>query len=79
MNRTVAAIGIVIIANSCIWGCAMIMASRALAGTGAYEQIQHILGGSAAMSLLVVGGGLGGLVGLEAGNMKRRRQENDPS
>ena len=72
MKRKVAVIGIVIIVNACIWGFAMIMSSRALSGTGAYQQIQHILSGSAAMSLLVVGGGLGGLVTqLKAGASKR--------
>ena len=72
MKKTVAVIGIVIIVNACIWGFAMIMSSRALSGTGAYQQIQHILSGSAAMSLLVVGGGLGGLVTqLKAGASKR--------
>jgi len=61
MNRPAAVIPIIIIVNACIWGLAMIMSSRALSGTGAYEQIQNILGGGAAASLLVVGGGLGGL------------------
>lgn len=51
-------IPMIIIVNACIWGFAMIMSSHALSGTGAYEQIQHILGGSAAASLLVVGGGV---------------------
>jgi hypothetical protein len=61
MNRPAVAIPVIIIVNACIWGVAMIMSSRALSGTGAYEQIQHILGGGAAASLLVVGGGLAGL------------------
>ncbi|MDB4306019.1 hypothetical protein N9980_00470 [bacterium] len=65
-------IGIVILINACIWGFAMIMSSRALSGTGAYQQIEHILSGSAAMSLLVVGGGLAGLTrGLKSGTSKR--------
>jgi hypothetical protein len=72
MKRTSTVIGIVIIVNACIWGFAMIMSSRALSGTGAYQQIQHILSGCAAMSLLVVGGGLGGLVTkLKQGTSKR--------
>lgn len=62
MKGTAALIGIVILVYACIWGFAIIMTSRALAGTVAYQQIQHILGGSAAMSLLVVGGGLAGIV-----------------
>ncbi len=61
MNRPAAVIPIVIIVNACIWGLAMVMSSKALSGTGAYEQIQNILSGGAAASLLVVGGGLGGL------------------
>ena len=61
MNRPAVVIPVVIVVNACIWGFAMIMSSRALSGTGAYEQIQSILAGGAAASLLVVGGGLGGL------------------
>jgi len=61
MNKPAAVIPTVIIVNACIWGLAMIMSSRALSGTGAYEQIQNILSGGAGASLLVVGGGLGGL------------------
>ena len=72
MKRTAVVIGIVILVNACIWGFAMIMSSRALSGTGAYQQIQHILSGCAAMSLLVVGGGLSGLaMGLKSGTPKR--------
>jgi hypothetical protein len=59
MNRPAAVIPIVIIVNSCLWGLAMIMASRALSGTGGYEAIQGILGACAGTSLIVVGGGLG--------------------
>jgi hypothetical protein len=61
MNRPAVVVPVIIIVNACIWGLAMIMSSRTLSGTGAYQQIQHILGGCAAASLLVVGGGLGGL------------------
>lgn len=61
MNRPVVVIPVVIIINACVWGLVMIMSSRALGGTGAYEQIQNILAAGAAASLLVVGGGLGGL------------------
>ena len=72
MKSKVVLIGIIILVNACIWGLTMIMSSRALSGTGAYDQIQNILGGGAAMSLLVVGGGLGGLVnGLKSGTSKR--------
>jgi hypothetical protein len=57
MNRPAVVASVIIIVNACIWGFAMIMSSHTLSGTGAYEQIQHILGGSAAASLLVVAGG----------------------
>jgi hypothetical protein len=49
---------LIIIVNACIWGFAMIMSARALSGTGAYQEIQHILAGCAAASLILVGGGL---------------------
>jgi hypothetical protein len=61
MNRPAVVVGVIIIVNACIWGLTMIMSSRTLSGTGAYQQIQNILAGGAAASLLVVGGGLGGL------------------
>ena len=71
MKNRAAVVGVIILVNACIWGFAMIMSSRALSGTGAYEQIQHILGGCAGMSLVVVGGGLAGLVsGLKSGTSK---------
>jgi hypothetical protein len=54
-------IPIVIIVNACLWGFAMIMASRALSGTGGYAEIQGILGACAGTSLVVVGGGLAGV------------------
>ena len=61
MNRPAVVIPLIIIVNACIWGFAMIMSSHTLSDTGAYEQIQHILIGGAAASLLVVGGGLAGI------------------
>ena len=61
MNKPAVIISTILIVNACIWGLAIIMSSKALSGTGAYEQIQSILGGGAAASLLVVGGGLGAL------------------
>ena len=61
MNRPSAVIPVIIIVNACIWGFAMIMSSHTLSGTGAYQQVQHILSGSAAASLLIVGGGMAGL------------------
>ena len=49
--------GVVVIANAIIWGVAMIASAQALKGTGAFQEIQHILGAGAAISLLVVGVG----------------------
>ena len=48
----------VIIANAIIWGLVIIASSLALKGTGAFKEIQGILGGGAAGSLLVVAGGV---------------------
>ena len=62
MNKPVTIIATIILVNACIWGLAMILSSRTLSGTGAYQQIQPILSGSAGASLLVVGGGLAGLL-----------------
>jgi hypothetical protein len=59
MSKPAVVIPIVIIVNSCLWGLAMIMASRALQGTGGYQEIQGVLGACAGTSLIVVGGGLG--------------------
>ncbi|MFH1865134.1 MAG: hypothetical protein ABIK85_04565 [Candidatus Eisenbacteria bacterium] len=53
-----AARALIVIVNACIWGFAMIMSSYRLSGTGAYQQIQLILGGCAAASLFVVGLGV---------------------
>ena len=61
MNKRVVISPVTIIVNACIWGFAMIMSSHTLSGTGAYQQIQHILIGCAAASLLVVGGGIVGI------------------
>ena len=61
MSKPAVVIPIIIIVNACIWGFTMIMASRALSGSGAYGQIQNILAAGAASSLIVVGGGLGGV------------------
>ena len=48
---------LVIIVNACIWGFVILMTAYTLKGTGAYQQIQLILGGGAATSLLIVGTG----------------------
>ncbi|MGD9140207.1 MAG: hypothetical protein PVJ42_01570 [bacterium] len=49
--------GIIIIANAIIWGLVMISCSLAFKGTGAFSQIQHILGAGAAASLIINGMG----------------------
>lgn len=61
MKKPTFVIGIIIIVNACIWGLTMIRSSRALQGTGAYEEIQNILVAGSSTSLIVVGGGLAGL------------------
>lgn len=50
--------GAILIANAIIWGIVMITSASALKGTGAFQQIQHILGGGAGASLLVVALGI---------------------
>ena len=62
MNRSVTILGTIIIVNACLWGFTLIMVSRTLSGTGAYQEIQHILGGAAGMSTIIVGGGMAGLM-----------------
>jgi len=58
MNKPSVVIPVIILINACIWGFAMIMSAHKLSGTGMYQQIQHILGGCAGTSLIIVGGGL---------------------
>ena len=50
--------GVIVILNAIIWGFVLIACALALKGTGAYKEIQLILGGGAAASLLVVGAGV---------------------
>ncbi len=50
-------VGVIVITNAIVWGLVMIASALALKGTGAFKEIQHILGGGAAASLLVVGVG----------------------
>ena len=68
MNRPAVVIPVIIIVNACIWGLAILMTAHTLRGTGAYQQIQHILGGCTAASLVVVGGGLAAVAKLSKGN-----------
>ena len=46
--------GMLIIVNACIWGLVMITCSLALKGTGAFGEIQHILGGGAGGTMLLI-------------------------
>jgi NADPH-dependent 2,4-dienoyl-CoA reductase/sulfur reductase-like enzyme len=55
-------VGTIIIVNACLWGFTLLMVSHTLRGTGAYQQIQNILGGAAGASLVIVGGGMAGLL-----------------
>ncbi len=48
--------GTVLIANAIIWGAVLVGSAYALRGTGAFSDIQLILGGGAVASNLVVGG-----------------------
>jgi hypothetical protein len=61
MKGPAALIAMIVIVNACIWGFTIIMTAHKLSGTGAYQEIQLILGGGAAASVVVVGGGVAGL------------------
>ena len=71
VNKPPVILGVIIIINACLWGLTIIMVSRTLSGTGAYQEIQHILGAAAGMSTVIVGGGMAGLMG----SMKARERE----
>jgi hypothetical protein len=47
--------GGVVIANAVVWGALMVGTSLILKGTGAFAQIQLVLGGGAAATLLMLG------------------------
>ncbi|MGD8604420.1 MAG: hypothetical protein PVF49_07600 [Anaerolineales bacterium] len=51
-------IGLIIIVNALIWGGVILACANALKDSGTYPEIQNILGAGAAISLIVVGGGL---------------------
>ena len=55
--------GVVMILNGIIWGIVVIACSLALKDTGGFKEIQHILGGGATSSLLL----------LVAGTRKKRQ------
>jgi hypothetical protein len=64
---------LLIIVNACLWGFTILMVSYTLRGTGAYQEIQHILGGAAGISIVIVGGGMAGLVR----SLKAQERESD--
>ena len=53
---------LIVIVNACLWGFTILMVSHTLRGTGAYQEIQHLLGAGAGASTVIVGGGIGGLM-----------------
>jgi hypothetical protein len=73
VNKPAAILGVIIIVNACLWGFTIIMVSRTLSGTGAYQEIQHILGGAAGMSTVIVGGGMAGLMA----SLKKKASESE--
>ena len=75
MKRPAALLGTVIIVNACLWGFTILMVSHTLKGTGAYQEIQHILGGAAGMSTVIVGGGMAGVVASLKG---KKLEQDDP-
>ncbi|MBU8922980.1 MAG: hypothetical protein KOO63_14275 [Bacteroidales bacterium] len=62
MTKSVVLVSLVIIVNACLWGFTILMVAHTLKGTGAYQEIQNILGAGAGMSTVIIGGGLGGVV-----------------
>jgi len=75
MKTPAVLLGVIIIVNACLWGFTLIMVSHTLSGTGAYQEIQHILGGAAGMSTVIVGGGMAGLMS----SMKSKKDEPEDS
>ena len=62
MNKPVVILPLIIIVNACLWGFTILMISHTLKGTGAYQEIQNILGAGAGMSTVIVGRGIAGLL-----------------
>jgi len=73
MKRPEVLLGLIIIVNACLWGFTILMVSHTLKGTGAYQEIQNILGAGAGMSTVIVGGGMTGLMSA----VKRKHGETD--
>ena len=62
MKNPLVILPVLIIVNACLWGFTILMVAHTLKGTGAYQEIQHILGGGAGISTVIIGGGMGGVV-----------------
>ena len=58
MKKPAVIVPLLIIVNACLWGFTILMVSHTLKGTGAYKEIQHILGAGAGMSTVILGGGM---------------------
>ena len=72
MKKPAFVFGIIIVVNAVIWGFTMISSSRALQGTGAFEEIQMTLAVGSSLSLIVVGGGLAALTRLLKGGSRQQ-------
>jgi len=65
VRKPAAILGTIVIVNACLWGFTILMVAHTLKGAGAreaYDMIQHILGGVAGISTVIVGGGKAGLM-----------------
>jgi hypothetical protein len=49
---------VVVVGTALIWGLVIVACAVALRGSGAFKEIQHILGGGAAVSLLILAAGI---------------------
>jgi hypothetical protein len=67
-------LGLMIIVNACLWGFTILMVSHTLKGTGAYQEIQSILGAGAGMSTIIVGGGMSGVMATLKATMKMKER-----
>lgn len=61
MGKPTTILPLLILVNACLWGFTILMVAHTLKGTGAYQEIQHILGAGAGMSTVILGGGMGGM------------------
>jgi hypothetical protein len=74
VRKPVVILPLLIIVNACLWGFTILMVSHTLKGTGAYQEIQHILSAGAGMSIVIVGGGMASLVSLMRSPRKEERE-----